>query len=160
MRFNRFFYLVKEGLRGVFSHGFRSFASVMIIIACLLIMGSFSLVSLNVDSAIRDLEEESEILAFVDETLTQEEARSLETYVRNTPNVRDTVFVTREEAMESYKGQYEDDSIFEDIDASVFRNRYVIYLNDITLTEMTKEDLKAIPGIADVVAYERIARDL
>ncbi len=157
MRFNRFFYLVKEGLRGVFSHGFRSFASVMIIIACLLIMGSFSLVSLNVDSAIRDLEEESEILAFVDETLTQEEARSLETYVRNTPNVRDTVFVTREEAMESYKGQYEDDSIFEDIDASVFRNRYVIYLNDITLTEMTKEDLKAIPGIADVVAYERIA---
>ena len=158
MRLNRFFYLVKEGLRGVFSHGFRSFASVVIIIACLIIMGSFALVSLNVDSIINDLEQQSEILAFVDETLTEQDAQSLQTAVEAVPNVREVQFVSREQAMENYKAQYSDDSLFADIDSSVFRNRYVIYLDDITLMQDTKTQLETIPGIAEVKAYVEIAQ--
>jgi len=150
MKINRLFYLIGQGFRGVFSHGFRSFASVVVIIACLIIMGSFALLSVNVDSIIRDLEEESEVLAFVDETLTEEDARLLETTIRNMDNVRDVQFVSRETAMENYKAQYEDKSLFEDIDASVFRHRYVIFLDDITLMEMTGNQLRGVPGIADV----------
>ena len=47
--------MFREGLRGVFSHGFRSFASITVIAACLLIMGSFALVGINIDSIIRDM---------------------------------------------------------------------------------------------------------
>ena len=51
--------MFREGLRGVFSHGFRSFASITVIAACLLIMGSFALVGINIDSIIRDMERET-----------------------------------------------------------------------------------------------------
>ena len=150
--------MFREGLRGVFSHGFRSFASITVIAACLLIMGSFALVGINIDSIIRDMERESQILAFVDESLTQDDARLLEGAIRTLSNVREVKFITREEALENYKSQYEDTSLFDDIDASVLRNRYVVYLNDITLMENTKEALENVPGVADVNAEVGIAK--
>ena len=157
MKINRLGYLLREGLRGVFSHGFRSFASVTVIAACLIIMGSFAMVAVNVDSIIADMEEDSEILAFVDENLTEEQARSLESTVRSVNNVRDVQFISREQALENYKAQYEDDSLFEDIDSSVFRNRFVVYLNDITLMKDTQQNLQSINGVAQVNAYVEIA---
>ena len=142
----------------MFSHGFRSFASITVIAACLIIMGSFALLGVNVDSIINDMETESQILAFVDESLSQDDARLMEGAIRSLSNVREVQFITREEAMEKYKSNFEDTSIFDGIDASVFRNRYVIYLNDITLMAPTAEALRSIPGIADVSAEESIAQ--
>ena len=158
MKLNRIGYLLKEGLRGVFSHGFRSFASITVIAACLIIMGSFALVGVNIDNIIKGMEQDSQILAFVDESLTQDDARMLEGAIRTLSNVREVRFVTREEALDNYKSQYEDTSLFDDIDASVLRNRYVVYLNDITLMESTKDALEKIPGVADVNAEVGIAR--
>ena len=157
MKLNRIGYLFKEGLRGVFFHGFRSFASITVIAACLIIMGSFALVAMNVDGIIRDMENESQVLAIVDETLSQDDARLLEGAIRALNNVREVQFVTREEARENFKGQFEDDSVFENLDSSVFRNRYVIYLNDITRMAETEQALWAIPGVADVNAPTSIA---
>ncbi len=158
MKLNRIGYLFKEGLRGVFAHGFRSFASITVIAACLLIMGSFALVGVNIDSIIKSMEQDSQILAFVDDSLTQDDARLLEGAIRTLSNVREVRFVTREEALENYKSQYEDTSLFDDIDATVLRNRYVVYLNDITLMESTKEALEKVPGVADVNAEVGIAK--
>ena len=47
MKLNRFFFLIRSGVKSIFTHGFMSFASVTIIMACLIIMGSFSLVAVN-----------------------------------------------------------------------------------------------------------------
>ena len=120
MSINRFGYLFKSGLKGVFSHGFRSFASVTVIAACLIIMGTFALVGVNVDSIIKDMESNSQILAFVDESVSREDAKLLEGPIRTLRNVRDVKFVTREEAMEKYKANFDDTSIFDGIDAQVF----------------------------------------
>lgn len=157
MSLNRITYLFKEGLRGVFSHGFRSFASVTVIAACLIIMGSFGLVAVNVDNLIGTMEEDSQILAFVDETLSDSDARSIETSLRSIANVRDVQFVSREEAMENYKASYGDSTVFENLDASVFRNRYVVHLDDITRMKETEAAIDAVNGIADVNAPVSIA---
>ena len=157
MSLNRITYLFKEGLRGVFSHGFRSFASVTVIAACLIIMGSFGLVAVNVDNLIGTMEEDSQILAFVDETLSDSDARSIEASIRSIANVRDVQFVSREEAMENYKASYGDSTVFENLDASVFRNRYVVHLDDITRMKETEAAIDAVNGIADVNAPVSIA---
>ena len=49
MRLNNIGYLLKEGFKGIFTHGFMSFASVCVTVACLLIVGSFSILSYNLD---------------------------------------------------------------------------------------------------------------
>ena len=66
-------YLIREGFRSITTHGFMSFASVTIIMACLIIMGSVSLLSLNIDALIKDLESQNEIVVFVDEAITDED---------------------------------------------------------------------------------------
>ena len=65
MKKNRFDiqYYATEGARSILTHGFMSFASICMIVACLLIMGSFSLVALNLNNMLSDLEQENEFLA-------------------------------------------------------------------------------------------------
>ena len=47
MKINNIGYLLKEGIRGIFQHGFMSFAAVFVTVACLLIVGTFTAVTHN-----------------------------------------------------------------------------------------------------------------
>lgn len=117
-------------------------------------MGSFSLVAVNIDALIDKLESENEMLAFVDETYTQNEAEAIEPQITAIENVNSVEFVTREKAFDDFREGYEGDNnaIFDEIDPSVFRDRYVIYLNDIGKMAETKVALEQVEGIAEVSA--------
>ena len=56
MRRHDFGYFFHEGISNMFSHGFMSFAAIGITVACLLIMGTFTLVAVNADAQLKDLE--------------------------------------------------------------------------------------------------------
>ena len=103
MRRNNFSYFLVEGWHGIRSHAFMSFAAIGIITACLLIMGSFSLVAVNMSYNLGMLVEENQFLAYVDDSLTDEEARALQGQVEAVPNVSTVTFITREEAMTDRK---------------------------------------------------------
>ena len=152
MKLNRFNYLIAQGVKNIFTHGFMSFASVTIIIACLLIMGSFSMLTLNIDKNIDRLQNQNEVIAYVDETLSEDEARAIEPKIDALDNVASVTFVTREQAMQTFTAEYDSD-LFDNIDASVFRHRYVVTLNDLSLMKDMQAALKNIDGIADVTAH-------
>ena len=50
-----FKFFVKEGAGNMFSHGFMSFAAIGVTVACLLIMGTFTLVAYNANRNLADL---------------------------------------------------------------------------------------------------------
>ena len=152
MRMSRFFFLLGQGIKNIFTHGFMSFASVAVITACLFIMGCFSLLTLNIDNMIAEMQSQNRVIAYVDEALDEDEARALESKVSKVPNIETCEFVTREEAMTSFESDYDAD-LFENIDSSVFRHRYVLSLTDLSLMQETKADLEGIDGIADVRAH-------
>ncbi len=159
MRGNRFGYYIREGVSSIFNHGFMSFASVCIIVACLLIMGSFTLLAINVDNIIDTMESQNELMAFVDDSLTEEQGRALEPVIEALPNVDRAVFITRERAWEDFVETYENPRFFEGLDASVTRDRYVVYLEDISLMEQTYEALcNDVPGIDWVRAHLEISQ--
>ena len=70
MRLNNLGYLLKEGFRGIFLHGFMSFAAICVTIACLLIVGSFSILAYNLDVMVEDLNQTSEIMVYIDTSLS------------------------------------------------------------------------------------------
>ena len=152
MRMSRFFFLLGQGIKNIFTHGFMSFASVAVITACLFIMGCFSLLTLNIDNMIAEMQSQNRVIAYVDEELDEDEARALESKVSKVKNIETCEFVTREEAMTSFESDYDAD-LFENIDASVFRHRFVLSLTDLSLMQETKSDLEHIKGIADVRAH-------
>ncbi len=145
-------YLIREGFRSIKTHGFMSFASVTIITACLIIMGSVVLLSLNIDALIADLEQQNEVVAFVDESIVDEaQAEALKSSIMNIENVWAADFVSRDSAMDNFMSKY-DDRLMEGIDSTVFRHRFVIHLTDISQMAESKAELEAIPGIAKVNA--------
>ena len=152
MKSTKIGYLIKEGFKSIVTHGFMSFATVTIVVACLVIMGSFTLIAVNISAMIRELESSNEIVAYVEDTYTEEQARALEVSIVTMSNVQDCRFVSREEALANFASQFEDQSLFEGTDASVLRDRYVIHLKDISLTEQTRDNLYNITGIAHVKA--------
>ncbi len=152
MRLNRLGYLIKSGFTGIFSHGLMSFATVTITMACLIIMGSFGLLVVNINEMIADLESENEVVAFIDENLTEEEARAIEPLIEAVPNVADAQFMSRAEAMENFQEDY-DPELFDSLDESVFRHRYIIQLTDISLMSQTEADLENVDGVAKVNAH-------
>ena len=149
---NRFCYLLKQGVKNIFTHGFMSFASITIIIACLLIMGSFSLLTLNIDAMIDEMQNQNNVLAYIDESLSESEARALESNILAVDNVATAEFVTREEAMENFESDY-DENLFENIDPTVFRHRFVITLDDLSLMKETQAALRNVKGVASVTAH-------
>ena len=153
MRLSRGGYLIREGFRSITTHGFMSFASVTIIMACLIIMGSVSLLSLNIDALIKDLESQNEIVVFVDEAITDEDsARAIGKNIEALENISSVQFVSREDAMENFMSRY-DSSLMEGIDSTVFRHRFVVKLVDIALMSETKMDLESLKGVAKVNAH-------
>ena len=146
-------YLIREGFRSVMTHGFMSFATVAIIVACLIIMGSVSLLAMNINALIKDLENQNEIVVFVDESLSDEAmARDLQRNIEAVDNVASAQFGSRGEAMDSFMSKY-DASLMEGIDEDVFRHRFVVRLNDIAYMSQTKTELEAIRGVAKVNAH-------
>lgn len=152
-----FGYFFREGSRNMFSHGFMSFAAIGITVACLLIMGTFSLVAYNADYNLKNLQKENAVLAFIDETLSDEDARALQSKVEAVPNVADAAFVSRQEARDSYVAQYDEDDLYQDLDPSIFRHRFVIHLRDEGQLSETVEALRQVDGIAKVRADEAVS---
>ena len=152
-----FRYFFHEGLSNMFSHGFMSFAAIGITVACLLIMGTFTLVAVNANELLRTLEQENEILAYVDDSYTETEARALQRTLEAIPNVASAMFISKEEAMESFTEQYPDEALFQDLDPEILRGRYAVKVVDLQQQSATVEKVKAVEGIAKVNAYEEIA---
>ena len=155
MKINNIGYLLKEGFRGIFLHGFMSFAAVCVTVACLLIVGSFSILAYNLDIMVENLNKTSEIMVYVDSSLSDAEARSIGTKINTLSNILNAKFVSREEALEDFIADHDGDSAFSGVQAEDLRHRYVVTLEDNTLMKQTDAQLKQIPGVVKTsAAYE------
>ena len=155
MKINNIGYLLKEGVRGIFLHGFMSFAAVCVTVACLIIVGSFSILAYSLDVMVNDLNQTSEILVYIDSDLSDAEARSIGTKINALSNVLQATFISREEALESFVKDHNGDSAFNGVQASDLRHRYEVTLEDNTLMDQTDAQLQQIPGVAKTnAAYE------
>ena len=155
-RYN-FGYFFSEGLHSIFTHGFMSFAAVCMIICCLLIMGSFTLVAVNASSMFHSLEQENQFTAYIEDTLTQEEARGLQDDIEAIPNVARAEFVTKEEAQAGFEADYEGNPLFESLPAEVYRDRFHIYLDDISQLAQTEQAVDDVAGVAWTKSAPEIA---
>ena len=158
MKINNIGYLLKEGVVGIFRHGFMSFAAVCVTVACLLIIGSFSILVYNVNIMVDDLNKTNQILVYIDSELSDAEARSVGTPINQIENVLKAEFVTRDQALENFIADHEDEGeAFTGVVASDLRHRYVVTLLDNALMEDTVTRIEQIPGVAKINAELELA---
>ena len=151
-------YLFREGVRNMYTHGFMSFAAVCVTVACLVIIGSFSLLIYNLSIFVSDMEQQNRVLAYVEETYDTAEAKSVGSRINLLENVREAVFISREEAGERFIRQEGGGEAYEGIDASTFRDRFEITLEDNSKMDETVKALEQIQGVVKVRARSELAK--
>ena len=155
MKINNIGYLLKEGIRGIFLHGFMSFAAVCVTVACLLIVGSFSILTYNVNIMVEDLNQTNEILVYIDSSLSEAEAKHIGSKINLVDNVLQARFVSREEALEDFIADHQGDEAFSGVEASDLRHRFVVTLEDNNYMEQTVAEIEKLDGVAKInAAYE------
>ena len=133
---HNFGYFIHEGVSNMFSHGFMSFAAIGITVACLLIMGTFTLVAVNANGLLKDLERENEMLAFVEEDF--EDTTGRQKKLEAIPNVASVTFISRQQAMEKFLEDYPEEEMFRDLDPEILRDRSSLKIVNLEQISQTK----------------------
>lgn len=158
MKINNLGYLLKEGIRGIFLHGFMSFAAICVTVACLLIVGTFSSLLYNVNVMVEELNKTNEVIAYIDETLPLEDAKSVETKIRALDNIVSANFKSNDEAWVDFIAAYGEDAAFDNFDSDVLWHRVVITLEKNELLEETVEQISKVGGVVQVKAEYELAK--
>lgn len=153
----RFGYYWKEGFRNIFKHGFMSIAAVLIMLACLLLTGTVTLIAYNINLSIQTLQQSNEIVVFIDEDLTTREAKALGSEFERIDNIATIDFEDRDVALEKYREELGDDAvILENYNSAnnPLRNSFIFTLKDPTLAQETIEQISAVDGTDYIRADE------
>ena len=156
---HHFSYFFRQGAGNMFTHGFMSFAAVGITVACLIVMGTFSLITYNANENLKELQRENAVVAFVDDNVDDAAAQNLYEAIESVEGVKDCTFVSRQEARDNYVAQFDENDLYSELSANVFRHRYVIHVQEKDQTRIGEiaAALKEIDGIAKVRADETIS---
>ena len=157
MRMNNLGYLIKEGIRGIFSHGLMSFASVCVTVACLIIVGSFSLLIYNLDIMVRELNQTNQVICYVSSEYTDAEAKSVHSRINMIENVYRADYVSREEALANFIADHDNDAAFQGVDPEDLRHRIVVILEDNSRMAQTVELLEKVEGVEMIDAEFELA---
>ena len=157
MKINNLGYLLKEGFRGIFTHGFMSFAAIFVTVACLLIVGSFSILMYNVGIMVDELNQTNEIMVYIDEELSESDAKSIGTKINLIENVQMSTFKSRQQALEEFIADHQGDEAFSGVEAEDLRHRFIVTLMDNSIMEDTVAQINEIEGVAKITASYELA---
>ena len=93
-------YLTVEGLKNIWVNRLMSIASIGVLVACMLMMGVAIILSLNVDKALGQLEEQNVVMAYFDDSLSEEEAREACNQLAAISNVASAEFIPKDEGLQ------------------------------------------------------------
>lgn len=158
MRINNLPYLLKEGIRGLFTHGLQSFSAWAVTVFSLLITGAFMCLAYNINIMVDDLNKTNEVIVYIDESYEKSEAQSVGTEISNVPNVHSRTFISREEALEAFIKENGDNEAFAGVEAEDLRHRFVVVLEDNRLIEKTVKQLEELEGVDKVSAAFELAK--
>ncbi|MBP3451228.1 MAG: permease-like cell division protein FtsX [Agathobacter sp.] len=164
MKINTFFYSVQQGFKNIARNKMFSLASMATMAACIFMFGIFYILVFNVNAMVQDAEESVAITVFFDEGLSEEQIKEIGADVKERPEVRDMIFVSAEEAWESFKDVYFEGN--EEYAAGFSENplansaNYEIYLKDISKQSALVKYLESIDGVRDVKQSQSVAETL
>lgn len=100
-------YFIGQAFRGIWRNGVMSFASIAVLMSCLVVLGSFTLLVLNINVNLDNLGLMNEILVCLESDLDEDEIRSIEMRIRNVTYVEKVEHITPDEALTSMIEQAE-----------------------------------------------------
>lgn len=164
MKINTLLYSIQQGFKNIFRNSMFSLASVATMAACIFMFGIFYILVFNVNAMVKSAEESVAITVFFEEGLKEERIKEIGEDISKRTEVREVVFVSAEDAWESFKEVYFEgnEEYAEGFSENPLANsaNYEIYLKDISKQTGLVTYLESIEGVRDVKQSQSVAETL
>ncbi|OEH86794.1 cell division protein FtsX [Desulfuribacillus stibiiarsenatis] len=143
---------LREGYKNLSRNSWMSFAAVGAVSVSLFILGVFLLLAMNVSYMAEKLEEQVEIRVFVDELANENEVEAIDAKLRSLVDVKEVVFISKEEGLEILKkGLGEESSVLDGLEnENPLRDAfYVKSFHPRQVGDLAKK-IEKIPFVAEV----------
>lgn len=156
-----FGYLVKEGVKNVWSNRIMSIASICVLVSCLVLTGAAALMSLNVSEMVDAVGQNNEITVYIKEDLSQIEAKYVGRDIEKMDNIKEVIFVPSAEALAKYKEQL-GDQLFERLGdrKKVLPDAFRVQMLDLSKYDDTVRQIKALQGVDTISDRREFAKKL
>ena len=164
MKINTLVYSIQQGFKNIIRNGMFSMASMATMTACIFMFGVFYILVFNVNAMVKNAEESVAVTVFFHEGVSEAQIMDVGEDIKKRTEVREIVFVSAEEAWESFKDVYFEGN--EDYAMGFTENplansaNYEIYLNDISQQSSLVKYLESIDGVRDVKQSQSVAETL
>ncbi len=161
MKISSFFYTLQQGFKNIFRNKLFTLASLATIGACLFLFGIMYSILANFEYIIKNAENGVSVTVFFDEGLDQASIDSIGALIESSPEVDHIVYVSAEDAWESFKeeylGEYADGFTENPLADS---EHYEIYLSDVSKQQQLVDMLNGLSGVRRVNQSEMTATTL
>ncbi|MDR1013871.1 MAG: permease-like cell division protein FtsX [Coriobacteriales bacterium] len=136
-------YFIREALRNSRKNFSTTLGAVITIFLSLLVIGVFMVASLIVDQLVKSLESQISITIFINDNVLESDLATFEGYVRGMPEVKEVVYVSKEESLERFKELSTSAGIADALDGNPLPALFEISLNDPEQVEQVVGQIKA-----------------
>ncbi|MBE6829444.1 permease-like cell division protein FtsX [Caproiciproducens sp. R1] len=164
MRINGLGYLMKEGIKNIWNNRTMSFASVGVLISCLLLTGAAVLFSYNIDSAMKTLEGNNSVRVYMTQDLPTLSAIKVGEEIKKLDNIEACEFVPKDDAIQQYM------DILGDKDGTMLQgmtgkenplpDAFKVSFKDLSKYKETAAQIQKISGVASINDYSDVAQKL
>lgn len=162
MRISTFGYTLKQGIKNIFRNKIFSLATIATIGACVFLFGLFYSVVSNFQHIVKEAQAGVAVTVFFDEGISDDRIREIGDIISKRGEVSNVVFVSADEAWETFKEEQLGDYVetFGDDNPLADCASYEIYLNDVSMQEALVTYLESVEGIREVNKSTIVANTL
>lgn len=153
-------YFLGQSIKGLWRNGVMSFASITVLMSCLVVLGGFALIVVNIDINLEKLGLLNEIAVFVELDATDEDVDRIKSEIESLDNIESVEHVTKEEGLEDLKNEDPEYAyLYEDIDEdnNPLTDMFIIKYSDTSKVSSLDYQLRQIEGIRKVNNRQDIA---
>ena len=153
-------HIVKEGAVNSYRNKLMSLASVVVVVATLIIFGFFLMLAFNLEANISVLKEQPQLEAFCYSVLDDAQIQTVEKSIKNNDKIAHYEKVTKEQALKKMEEKLgKDAAALEGYDASIFPVSFIIKLSDTAHSEEVVKALETTSGV-EKVSYSKDAIEI
>lgn len=150
-------YLTKEGFRNIRANKLMSIASIAVLMACLVMIGSAFMVLVNVDNIMKEIESENVVMVYLDQDVTQQDIDTVRETILSNINVSKCEFRDKETAFEEAIDDLETDASYFDGVENPLPDLFEVSIKDMTNFSTTVSQLESINNVDTVRDNKDIA---
>jgi len=154
MRAHNFLFLFKQGTKNVFSNKLMSFASIGVLIACFLLIGTAVLFTLDINNVAGYIGDQNEVVAYVDESVKQSGIDEIDAEIRAIDDILEIKFFSKEDNLVLLAERLGEDPEVMLNDPEVDNPLYATYQLRVSDPDRFEEIVKNIGSIEGIIKVE------